>query len=657
MKKKIIKKIIALIIVLLLSFSIVACDNNGSNNGSNNGNDKPVITLPDENNTLEKEKDEIIYVNMNQNGNIDSIKTTNRIKNSVFSYYKDYGKFLTTGNLNITSGKGPILIEEDYALIPSLQEDKNMFYTLNLNNEHYEPLLPFIITSSYKLNGDEVTYQELKNATGEVTLNFNFQSNANANSFYINNFAAQVQIPINIDNADIISAQGSMQQILIGKEISLVYMIMPGTNANIEIVLDAYNFSFAGLQAVLQPFEISSMLEFLSIDDLGDFDFDLDNMPDQLDILINTLEDEVKTQLDPLFVDLFPNLNEIPNQLSMLDQLEDLVDGLNNPLLQTPLSLLTRNTSYRAGFTDNRHLFVTPVSNIELGITNLNNQYLLLQYALNNLDLNYDLTPVVDEYQLLYSLFDEVIEELKNIKLKLNTLASYDELTLGLLINEKENFITLFNNIGDSSDLIKTNLQTLIKGMFVLPNKLEPLLGGLAQIANPLIDFFNIVEDLYDDFSFLAVKIKEGLDNDWFSIISKTIISAFYDSLVKEEPIDSNMDVEDLGLLQGLELILIAKQQLVELEEVKDLYKVDLETGFRQIDMIGYAFIQINEGLSLVQENEEISFYEGMDLIKQLPLILELIPEENNNDPLPSFLSNLNVTPKTVQFIYKQQGF
>lgn len=162
MRKRKILSLVALSIASILVLS--SCTINGANNGngSGNGNNKVEVILPELTSSKQVSVDEMIFVTIDPNGQMLSMNTTNHFENSEFSYYEYYGRYLDNNHLNITSGQGKIIKEENKVLIPSLKENDNYFYQLSLDQYYYIDLLPFKITPKYKLNGYTVGYEKLK---------------------------------------------------------------------------------------------------------------------------------------------------------------------------------------------------------------------------------------------------------------------------------------------------------------------------------------------------------------------------------------------------------------------------------------------------------------------------------------------------------------
>ncbi|MCK9236036.1 MAG: hypothetical protein WC225_05620 [Acholeplasmataceae bacterium] len=639
--KKLIKKGFTLLILILTTVLIVGCDDNHLEEPDDPSNNRPTTVT-------QVSQDEIIYVNMKPNGQMESIKASQHISQSVFTNYKVYGQFLANGHLNISNSQARITVEDGLATIPSLSPQRNMFYTLNLDPEYYEQRLPYIIRPTYKLNGLEVGYQDLVHATGHIELNYDFIANEVAHVYYQQAYSAQVQIPLNLKTMTILSAPGVMQTLVVGSDVSLVYMIMPGTSQKITIELDVIDFHYDGLQAVLQPMDLLSFAtDFIELDQLTDFE--MESMESQIDLLIQELA-FVDDQMSPLFKELLPELPTfIEDQATMIGtELEKLVTGLNDPQLDQAFTALTSIISYSLNYQSQRDWFRTHVAEIKTTIDHLSNHYDdLMTYLASLQNELMRITALTNTYTSLYQEYEDVMDEVNQIKTAVTLIANLGELDLETLVENKVQLTDQFYQMSQSSKIIQTKLQTLIVGMYPFANQFQFLVEGFT----PLIAFFTELDVLHDQFIQLAARLRMGLDAGWFSSMVSAQFETLYEELVKEDE-----EMIEPGLIQGLELALSAQEQLGELSALKDVYTINSETNLRPIDELAYGFILINEALTLPQNNQEQGFFEALSFVQLYADILGQLPNLPEGS-LPSFLSETNPEPCRLQFIIKHRGF
>ena len=236
-------KKLKIFILTLFSLVLVACNNN------NNDELPEEPELPTE--ILEVSKDEMIYVNLLESGEVSSMQASNKISDTTFAYYKEYGDFNESNHLHITSGDSEILIEDDYALIPSLKDYNSLNYILSLKTAGYQNSLPFKLEFKYKLNGNTVSYNTLKNASGEVEIIIEVNANSQAQSYFKDNYAAQIQVPINTSYNKVIDSGKTMSKMMVGQTLNLIYMVMPNTSETISITLSSTNFSSLVLKLLI----------------------------------------------------------------------------------------------------------------------------------------------------------------------------------------------------------------------------------------------------------------------------------------------------------------------------------------------------------------------------------------------------------------------
>ena len=462
------KKLKILILTLLFSLVLVACNNN------NNDELPEEPELPTE--ILEVSKDEMIYVNLLESGEVSSMQASNKISDTTFAYYKEYGDFNESNHLHITSGDSEILIEDDYALIPSLKDYNSLNYILSLKTAGYQNSLPFKLEFKYKLNGNTVSYNTLKNASGEVEIIIEVNANSQAQSYFKDNYAAQIQVPINTSYNKVIDSGKTMSKMMVGQTLNLIYMVMPNTSETISITLSSTNFSFSGIEATYSPFNIDDMM-----DSFLDFDLDglglgaISDVGDGLDLILNEFNN-AKVMTDQLFdsISMFEQL--VGN--NQLNELDVLITELNSFTFRTGINLPSNSIKYTG--IENREQYVSKYQNfsnlIIATIHDLTDHHTVLITSLDALkDSINDLT----KYPNIYKNFVEIIDHLNDIKLAFNVINDLGPLTIDLIVENKTIINEQFTIIGQLNNLIKSKFQTLIKGMIFLPSDLEGLANNI----------------------------------------------------------------------------------------------------------------------------------------------------------------------------------
>ncbi len=648
------KKILIIIVLFFIVITVSACtpDNNG-NNGNNNGSNE--VALPDKNNPIKEATNEVIFISLNQSGQITSMKASNHLRHTTFAYYEQDGVFFNSGHSNITSGKGPIIIENNKALIPSLADNLNFFYTLALDHNYYIDLLPFKLNTKYRLNGYTVGYQSLKGASGRVQIEIEVTSNPNADTYFQDSFAAQIQVPINLNYAHIIKSDGAMANVITGTTSTLAYMIMPKTSTKIVIELEANNFRFDGIQAVYQPFNLGDFTSsFLDVDELG-----LDRLALLSSGLMRVISEftSAANQLEPLFSGM-EMMQEITNN-EEISQIQALIDNITSSNFRLGYRQAQNSIKFSA---PNRneliHHYTSLADDLESTINLLNSTYTNLKNAIATLKPK---VSKVATYPDKFTKMNSIITKLEQIKVIVSDIEALGELNIELLAQNKEMISTSFANIGLYNQEVQSLFQDLIIDMQPLPLHLESLATdntSLQTIIDNIILFAQYISQFKELLITYCEAVRDGKQQNIFSSALDPL--GIIDRFVKgvEEG-----DINNPSLLSALDMIIEGFQGLdfgagLDISQFKKLYDIDPSTNIRQIDEIVLGFIKMNQALSIPYEGEEMSFYAGLQAIASASDLIKLIPVDlSTTTDTVSFLSPNNKPPLSLQFVIKQQGF
>ncbi len=642
--KKILSK---LTIIILLIFGLVlvsGCDEE-EKPPIDNGNGQEEIKLPTEIATASS--DETVYVIYDKDNKISSMKSSHHFTKAKFFKYEVKGNFLNDGHSNTTNGIAKITIENGKAYVPSLGDYDNYFYTLNLNQNHYKDKLPFNLTASYKLDNKVTTFDKLNNATGELIITYSFAPNQDANAYYKQNYAAQIQIPIDITTATIVEAKDAMAKVLVGTTNTLAYMIMPGQTKDITLKLNVKNFKYTGLQAVYQPLDqISSINELVDFDELGVNE--LANLPDQLDLIIEGIEG-MDTNVNALFVGMDDQLTALKNELSndMLSQFLTALQSLN-------FEILTLDSSYNAELLAKKGEVLATVAPVGTAITQIGTKATELGALVAAFNAKYqEYVGVTQSYELAYLNFLTASEKIETIKEKVTALSSIDFTDINKIIQSKDTMITNLTAISQSVEELKVILTNTINTMYFYPDQFEPIVDDITGLIEKNLELFSLFPGLKVAFTNLVNKIGEGFVGNWFSLTAMQDIQLLYGTLTHQD-----QTFQQPGIIQSLDLIIQNSANLEErmapIQGLKNLYQINPQLQMRQIDAIYLGFVKFNTGLLVKEEGQVSSFYDGMNQLTSLTNILSLIPVPLEME-LPSFLSDENLSPKSLQFIITQK--
>lgn len=196
------------------------------------------------------EKDENVYVNLNQDGSVSDIYVVNEYMLDEADKIVDYGSYTSVKNL---TSEEELKVSGDEI---TAQAEKGKFL---YQGELKDAQLPWKIGISYTLDGKTVTTEELAGKSGKLEINVSVQENKEARKDFFDNYLVQGTITLNTDQCSNIQAEGATQA-NVGKDRQLLYNIMAGQEMEFTITADVENFEMDAIsfQAVPMSFDIDS---------------------------------------------------------------------------------------------------------------------------------------------------------------------------------------------------------------------------------------------------------------------------------------------------------------------------------------------------------------------------------------------------------------
>ena len=185
------------------------------------------------------QKSETVYVNLNSDGSIEKAFAVNEFKLSGQDAVLDYGDYKNIKNLS--SDVKPKL-QNGYIEWQVDPKSSAFYYQGELN--HAE--LPWDFSFSYTLNGRYVEAEELAGKSGTVEIYINAEKNPNANSYFTENYLAQLSVSLDTEKCTAIDAPDAMTS-NVGSIKTLTFMVLPKMSKSYQISFNAENFEFDGI--------------------------------------------------------------------------------------------------------------------------------------------------------------------------------------------------------------------------------------------------------------------------------------------------------------------------------------------------------------------------------------------------------------------------
>lgn len=220
------KKVIAIALALVLFVSVL-----------------PVQALAAEN----AAKEEVVYVNLDGNGNVKEINVVNIFDLKEGGTITDYGDYTALRNMTSTD-------TIDYAdnTVTIQAGAGKLYYEGKLNSN----VMPWNIDIRYFINDKEYSAQEVAGKTGSLKITIEITRNEASNSTFFDAFALQVNLTLDTAKCSNIVAQNATVA-NVGSSKQLTHTILPGSGANLEITADVVDFSMDGIAINAIPLNLN----------------------------------------------------------------------------------------------------------------------------------------------------------------------------------------------------------------------------------------------------------------------------------------------------------------------------------------------------------------------------------------------------------------
>lgn len=215
-------------------------------------------------------KEEVVYVRLNNDGSVDRVYVVNSFELGEDNEIIDYGNYAYVKNLSDDS----VIKLENGKVSVSARGDR-LYYEGFLQ----EPQLPWDISITYFLDGQEISPGQLAGKSGCLTILIETAANPLGSREFFDSYALQVSLTLKGDLCKNIRTEGGTLAIN-GSNRQANYVVMPGKPATIELTADVADFempaiTIAGLRLNMDfDFEDADMSQ---ISQLSDGIAELDN--------------------------------------------------------------------------------------------------------------------------------------------------------------------------------------------------------------------------------------------------------------------------------------------------------------------------------------------------------------------------------------------
>lgn len=223
-------------------------------------------------------KEEVVYSNLNLDGSTESVHVINSFEAQQQETISDYGHYDKTTNLTSPDQLQFVNEKLELELAPGI------FY---YQGDNPSSEIPWIFDINYTLDGTSVEGNTLAGASGEIEITLDVTQNPKGERIFYDHYLLQVSLGFPSEKVQILE-QGEATVASQGATRLLNYTILPGSEAQIKVQLQAQDFEMQAIQISALPFNMS-----LDLPDMSEYTKDIKDLQEGI-AMINSGSSEIK---------------------------------------------------------------------------------------------------------------------------------------------------------------------------------------------------------------------------------------------------------------------------------------------------------------------------------------------------------------------------
>lgn len=616
-------------------------------NGIQNNIVNELTTANSKSSTSNNEKEEVVYIMTDAKGGVNSVNVVNIFgKGSI----TDYGNYSAVKMLTSTE---PINKDGD-KIIFSTDEDR-VYYQGTLDNAK----IPWNIDISYKLDGKDISPDDLAGKSGAVEIHISITKNEKCTSDFYDNYAVQAAFTLDTNTCENIKADGATLA-NVGSDKQISYTVLPGKGLEADITADVNDFEMAevsinGVKLDLNV-DIDNQELMDKVTDIMNATSDLNDEAkevadgasalkdgtDSVNTGANSLYDGASS-LDDGINSLNSGVNTISEALNTLNsQSFSLTDGSSQVL--DSLKLINQSLSSVAVTTDQLTTLTESSSAIKTGIDNLYSALTQLQsnmsydtYKMAMQQNGLDVDELMAQNSNAIATISQQKAQLEAQIAQLSGVQGYEEMVANLSqqVGVFENVILLLQGNSGAIGGVGAYLNTLSAGT-------DEIVAGAAQLSTSYEEFNNTIMELANTLSDLAVNmttLKSGIQQltDNYATLD-TGINEYTDAVAQ-------ITAGYMQLVQGTQALSDGSKELVTGSDTLRNGTSDLYDG---AVTLSDGTVTLKDGTNEFYENTKDMDTQVQDTIDDM-----LSSISGSDSDVVSFVSDKNENVKDVQFVIK----
>ena len=215
-------------------------------------------------------KEEIVYVNLDENGTVKEINVVNSFQMEGKGEIVDYGNYTSLRNMNTT--------DEIHQLGNRITVDAGAG-KLYYEGKWKDNTIPWKISIQYQMDGKEYPAKEIAGQSGKLTIKGSIEKNTAYPGDFFEQDALQVILTLDTKSCKKIKAPDATIA-NVGRDKQITYTVLPGKEMQFEITAEVSDFEMDGISINALPLQLN-----VEVDDkeLVDQMTDLKNAIEALD--------------------------------------------------------------------------------------------------------------------------------------------------------------------------------------------------------------------------------------------------------------------------------------------------------------------------------------------------------------------------------------
>lgn len=552
------------------------------------------------------EKEEVVYVNLDAEGEIRDINVVNIFGGGTII---DYGDYDSVEIMNTDDE-----ISQDRDKVSFSTESERVYYKGTLSNRE----IPWNIRIRYYLDGREYAADEMAGKSGKLEMWITITENEACPGDFYKNYALQASFTLDTEKCTHIQAEDTTIA-NVGNKKQISYTLLPGKGLDARITADVQDFAMSAVSVNGIPLSLN-----VEVDD--------EELMEQVTELLNAIEqiDEGTQELQKGTQELQSGAEEKLN--SGTDELQQGAGKLQSGAYE----LKNGGSSLQDGTLELKNGTVS----LNYGLTTLNSGILQMQSGLN--ELNAKSPELIEGSAEVSAALSQIQEALSGVSVSADELEQLSQASIEILngiTTVSDGIWTLYNQVtvdgyktamkdenGQGVDELRAANSEAAEQIRPLVTQLDQTMAQLegyrdtpviGKSVGQIIDLLKKVKEPLSNLTALLEKNNQCIDGTqtYISEVNKNIatLAAGADSL-KENYVDFNQAIQELtgtlaGMLQNVAQLQEGINTLVEEYENLDTGIHDYTSGVAQI-VAGYS--QVSDGsASLVKGSSDLA--EGSD--------------------------------------------